>query len=303
MNIRTLFISDVHLGTRGCQAELLLDFLNQCRCERIYLVGDIADGWRLRSRWYWPRTHDAIVATVLAKARSGTRVVYLPGNHDAFLRDSLGLRFAGVEIADQAIHETADGLRYLVLHGDRFDRVCSGAPWVARLGDVAYRCLLGANGAIHRLRRRRGLPFWSLSASVKLWTKSAVNLISDYEQRLVEEARRAGAHGVICGHIHHAAIREEQGVCYVNTGDWVESCTAVVEHFNGMLEIVSWRELRGYAAAEATEVRASRTARMAFRRRLGQVGAASGSARSRRAGATKMPAGGACKASRKASRG
>ena len=285
MRVRALFVSDVHLGTRGCQAELLLDFLHHFECECIYLVGDIVDGWRLRSHWYWPGSHDAVVDCVLDKAREGARVRYIPGNHDAFLRDAAGSRFAGVEIVEQAVHESADGKRYLVVHGDLFDVVERYAPWLARLGDLGYRALLAANLPLNRVRRHRGLPFWSLSAWVKGKVKRGVNFIGDYEARIAEQARCLGVHGVICGHIHHAAMHDDGAVVYMNTGDWVESCTAVVEHLDGHFEIVRWPQLRGQAAAQVADPGTVRHARMAFRRRLIPAGATR-SARHRR-GATR----------------
>ncbi len=275
MKVRSVFVSDVHLGTRGCQAELLLDFLRQCHCEHLYLLGDIVDGWRLRARWYWPSSHDAVVSCVLARARDGVRVHYLPGNHDAFLRASAGASFGGVEIVGETIHEAADGLRYLLLHGDRFDRVATHTPWLAHVGDVAYRALLAASVALNRLRRRRGLAFWSLSAWAKLKVKEAVNFISYYEARIADEARSRGVHGVLCGHIHHAAMRDQDGVRYINTGDWVESCTAVVEHFDGSFEIVRWPQMSrvGRSDVPGTHPRMARRARMALRRRLGEFAA------------------------------
>ena len=271
MKVRTLFVSDVHLGSRGCQAELLLDFLNRCEAEQIYLVGDIIDGWRLKSRWYWPRTHDDVVSAVLARAQEGTRVLYIPGNHDSFLRASLGTPFAGIEVVDQAIHQAADGRRYLVLHGDQFDLVSTHARWLALIGDVAYRTALAANSSLNRSRRKRGLPYWSFSAWAKLKVKEAVNFISNFEQMVVTEAQRLDVQGVICGHIHHATMHDEFGVRYVNTGDWVESCTAVVEHFDGRFEIVRWAEvLRGEAAAPV-RLAAVRKAGRAFQKRLGSA--------------------------------
>jgi len=255
MRVRALFVSDIHLGTRGCQAELLLDFLNHYKADQIYLVGDILDGWRLKSRWYWPRSHHDVVAAVLARVRAGTRVVYISGNHDAFLRPLAGTSFAGIELVDDAIHQAADGRRYLVLHGDRFDLVANHARWVAVCGDLAYRVALAANSSLNRARRRCGLPYWSLSAWAKLKVKKAVKFISDFESEIAAEARRLDAQGVICGHIHHATMHDGFGVRYINTGDWVESCTAVVEHFDGQFEIVRWagRELQ-QGLAEALEL-------------------------------------------------
>lgn len=250
-----MFVSDVHLGTRGCQAELLLDFLNQYRADQIYLVGDIIDGWRLKSRWYWPPSHDEVVATILAKVRTGTRVVYIPGNHDAFLRAWLGTSLAGIELVDEAIYEAADGRRYLVLHGDRFDLVATHARWLALLGDAAYRAALAVNAWLNRVRRRRGLPYWPLSAWAKLKVKEVVNFIGNFESLVAAEALRLDVQGVICGHIHHATMHDGFGVRYINTGDWVESCSAVVEHFDGRFEIVRWPEVLHGELARLAAVR------------------------------------------------
>lgn len=237
---RSLFISDIHLGTRGCQADLLLDFLKHNDAETVYLVGDIVDGWRLKKSWYWPQAHNDVVQKILRKGRKGARVVYIPGNHDEFLRDFLGTHFGGVEVADSIVHETADGRSYLVIHGDQFDVVIRHAKWLAFFGDKAYVTALGMNTWINIARRRVGLTYWSLSAWAKLRVKNAVNFIGRFEQTLSEEARRQGVHGVICGHIHHAASRDFDGIHYINTGDWVESCTAVAEHHDGTFEVIKW---------------------------------------------------------------
>jgi UDP-2,3-diacylglucosamine pyrophosphatase LpxH len=242
--VRALFLSDVHLGTRGCQAELLLDFIRHYDADTIYLVGDIVDGWKLRSGWYWPQSHNDVVQKVLRKARKGARVVYVPGNHDEFLRDYVGHQFGGVEIVEQAIHEAADGRRYLVIHGDQFDLVMRHARWLALMGDGAYTAALFVNTHLNRVRRRLGLTYWSLSAWAKLKVKNAVSFIGRYEEFLCAEARRHEVDGVVCGHIHHAALHDALGIRYVNTGDWVESCTAVVEHYDGTLELVRWAEER-----------------------------------------------------------
>jgi len=239
-HFRALFLSDVHLGTRGCQADLLLDFLRHHEADTIYLVGDIVDGWRLKSTWYWPQKHNDVVQKLLRKCRKGTRIVYLPGNHDEFLRDYYGNHFGGVEVVERVVHETADGRRYLVIHGDVFDVVVRHARWLALLGDWAYVTALALNTHLNVLRRRLGLTYWSLSAWAKLKVKNAVNYIGEFEASLAGEAGRAGVDGVICGHIHHATMRSIGGVHYVNTGDWVESCTALVEHQDGRLEIIRW---------------------------------------------------------------
>lgn len=238
--VRTLFLSDVHLGTRGCQAELLLDFLRNHRADVIYLVGDIVDGWRLQSGWYWPQTHNDVVQKLLRAVRKGAHIIYLPGNHDEFLRDYLGSNFGGIDILPHAIHTAADGRRFLVLHGDGFDVVVRHARWLAHLGDWAYELALGISTAINLVRRKLGIPYWSLSAWAKSKVKGAVNFIGDYEAALTAEAERHEVDGVICGHIHHPVISEMGKVLYVNSGDWVESCSAVVETYDGQLELIRW---------------------------------------------------------------
>ncbi|KLK90363.1 serine/threonine protein phosphatase [Microvirga vignae] len=242
IRVRTLFLSDLHLGTKGSQAEALLDFLKYYDAEMIYLVGDIVDGWRLKSGWYWPQSHNDVVQKLLRKVRKGSSLIYVPGNHDEFLRDYVGINLGGIELAEHAIHETADGKRYLVIHGDQFDLVVRHARWLALLGDWAYTAALFVNTYLNIARRKLGLTYWSLSAWAKLKVKNAVNFISRFEELLAAEARRQEVDGVICGHIHHAAMHENLGVSYVNTGDWVESCTVVVEHFDGTLELIRWSE-------------------------------------------------------------
>jgi UDP-2,3-diacylglucosamine pyrophosphatase LpxH len=237
---RALFISDVHLGAKGSQADRLLDFLRDHDADVIYLVGDIVDGWQLKSGWYWPQAHNDVVQKLLRQARKGARVIYLPGNHDEFLRDYYGTHFGGVEVQDMAMHEGADGRRYLVIHGDHFDLVVTQARWLALLGDKAYDLAITVNRVFNALRRRLGFPYWSLSQWAKLKVKNAVNFIGQFEKTLVAEAHRHGADGVICGHIHHAVIHDDYGVRYINCGDWVESCTAVVEHHDGRFEIIDW---------------------------------------------------------------
>jgi UDP-2,3-diacylglucosamine pyrophosphatase LpxH len=239
---RSVFISDVHLGTRGCQAELLLDFIRHMECDTLYLVGDIVDGWRLKRSWYWHQTHNDVVQKVLRKARKGTRVVYVPGNHDEFLRDYCGTHFGGVEVAESAYHEAADGRRYLVVHGDHFDLIVTQARWLAYFGDHAYTLALAANTIFNNWRRRLGFPYWSLSQWAKLKVKNAVAYIGAFERALVADARRHAVDGIICGHIHHVAIREDFGVRYVNCGDWVENCTAIAEDHDGSLQIVRWEQ-------------------------------------------------------------
>jgi UDP-2,3-diacylglucosamine pyrophosphatase LpxH len=239
---RALFLSDVHLGARASQANQLLDFLRDHDAETIYLVGDIIDGWALKGGWYWPQTHNDVVQKILRKARKGSRVIYLPGNHDEFLRDYYGTHFGGIEVQETAIHVSATGKRYLVLHGDAFDFVIRHAKWLAHLGDAAYDLAIFLNRIATAVRRRMGLPYWSLSAWAKLKVKNAVNVISDFEEALVKEAQRVDADGVICGHIHHAVSRDIGGLHYLNSGDWVESLTAIVEHHDGRFEIIRWAQ-------------------------------------------------------------
>jgi len=240
--VRTLFLSDVHLGTRGCQAELFLEFLKAHEAETIYLVGDIIDAWRLKERWYWPQAHNDVVQKLLRKARKGARIVYVPGNHDEFLRDYLGTHFGGIEVVDSCVHEAADGRRYLVIHGDQFDMVVRHSKWLAHLGDHAYTTALALNTVVNLVRRRLGFSYWSLSAWAKLRVKEAVNFISAFEDALAGEARRVRADGVICGHIHHASIRMMGPIRYLNCGDWVESLTAIVETHEGQFELIRWSE-------------------------------------------------------------
>ena len=240
LRFRTVWISDTHLGTSGCNADLLLDFLKSIQPETLYLVGDIIDGWRLKRGWYWPPRHNDVVRRVLKLANKGTRVVYIPGNHDEVLRDYTGLSFGGVDVVGECIHTTADGRRLLVLHGDEFDGIVLYARWLAFLGDYAYAALLRLNIGFNRVRRRFGLPYWSLSAHIKKKVKNAVAFVSRFEEAVAHAARDRGVDGVVCGHIHSAEIRQFGGVTYYNDGDWVESCTALVEHATGRLEIVDW---------------------------------------------------------------
>jgi len=240
---RTLFLSDTHLGTRGCKAEMLADFLAHNDCETLYLVGDIVDGWRLRRSWFWNDMHSQVVNLILRKVEEGTRVIYVPGNHDEVLRDYCGLILAGVELQREAIHRTADGRDFLVLHGDQFDGIVTYAKWLAFLGDHAYTFALRLNEVLNWARRRLGLPYWSLSAYLKLKVKNAAKFITNFEDAIAREANRRGVEGVVCGHIHHAQIKEINGILYCNDGDWVESCTALAEDAKGRLEIVNWTGL------------------------------------------------------------
>ncbi len=238
MSVRTVWISDLHLGTPGCQAKALLDFLRDVECETLYLVGDIIDGWQLRRSWFWPQAHNDVVQKLLRKARKGTRVVFIPGNHDEFARKYVMHNFGGVDVMDEAIHVTADGKKLWITHGDLYDGVIQCARWLAIAGDLAYEFTLKVNRWFNRIRAKCGLPYWSLSRYLKHKVKRAVSYINEFENAVAREARKRGAHGVVCGHIHHAEIREIDGVLYCNDGDWVESLTALVEHFDGRLEII-----------------------------------------------------------------
>jgi UDP-2,3-diacylglucosamine pyrophosphatase LpxH len=244
---RTIWISDIHLGTRGCKAELLLDFLRHTDSETLYLVGDVLDGWRLKTSWYWHQTHNDVIQKLLRKARKGTRVVYVPGNHDAMMRDYVDLDFGGIAIRREAVHETADGRRLLVIHGDEFDAIVRYATPLAVLGDRAYNLMLAVNHWYNVARQQLGYPYWSLSAWLKQRVKDAVGYIGRFEALVADEARRRGLDGVVCGHIHKAEIRAIDGVLYGNGGDWVESCTALIERFDGSLAIVHWPQVRAEA--------------------------------------------------------
>jgi UDP-2,3-diacylglucosamine pyrophosphatase LpxH len=244
---RSVFISDTHLGTRGCRADFLADFLSRISADHLYLVGDIVDGWRLRRFWFWDRHHDEVLAQIFRHARSGAKVVYVPGNHDEALRRvlPLGLEVAGIGFADEAEHVTADGKRLLVIHGDQFDSVVRYAKILALLGDWAYTAALGLNRYFNLARARFGYPYWSLSSWLKRQVKEAVKAIDRFEQALAADAADRGFDGVVCGHIHHPEMRMVGDVLYVNDGDWVESCTALVEHADGRLELIDWAALNG----------------------------------------------------------
>jgi UDP-2,3-diacylglucosamine pyrophosphatase LpxH len=237
---RSIWISDVHLGTRSAQAEHLLHFLRATESEHLYLVGDIIDGWRLSRSWYWIQTHNDVVQKLLRKARKGTKVTYIPGNHDEFARDYAGFRFGGIDVRRNAEHVTAGGRRFLVLHGDEFDVSIRYARWLAVLGASAYEASVQLNRVVNGIRRRLGYGYWSLAGYLKNKVKKAIRFIDDYEASMILAATRAGADGVICGHIHRPELRRQDGILYCNTGDWVENCTALVEHFDGRLELISW---------------------------------------------------------------
>ena len=240
---RAIFISDIHLGTKGSQTELLLDFLKNTESKYLYLVGDIIDGWRMKRNWYWDQRHNDVLQKIMRKARKGTRVIYIPGNHDENFRDFADYRFGNVAVLEKTIHQAADNKKYLVLHGDQFDGVILYARWLAFLGDTAYNWALWVNTRFNRLRQIFGFPYWSLSAYLKLRVKNAVQYISCFENAVVNAARDQGVDGVICGHIHSAEVRDYDGILYMNDGDWVESCTALVEHMDGQFELIDWTKV------------------------------------------------------------
>jgi UDP-2,3-diacylglucosamine pyrophosphatase LpxH len=251
---RTLFISDVHLGSKAAKTDFLLDFLRHHDADTIILVGDIIDGWRLRRNWYWPQGCNDVVQKILRKARKGTRIIYIPGNHDEFLRSFPGTHFGGIEVAERIIHEAADGRKYLVIHGDEFDVVVRNARLLAYLGDWAYDAAIAINVVLAALRRRIGLPYWSFSAWAKLQVKHAVNFIGEFQRVVADEARRNNVDGVICGHIHHAVIEDMDGIRYINTGDWVESCTAIAENADGTFELITWMQAEDSPALAPDEL-------------------------------------------------
>jgi len=237
---RSVFISDVHLGTQACQAEEFLKFLKSFECEKLYLVGDIIDGWEMHKRMYWPQAHNDVIQKLLRKSRKGTEIYYIPGNHDEFLR-SFGMQLLGnVNLVPDTVHISPSGKTYLVIHGDQFDVVVRNAKWLAHVGSWAYDVAISLNIVINKTRQLLGLPYWSLSAWAKYKVKSAVNFIGNYEKSLTEFAKSKNVDGIICGHIHHANICDMNGIKYMNCGDWVESCTAIVEHYDGRFELLRY---------------------------------------------------------------
>jgi len=240
---RSIFVSDVHLGTKDCQADRLNNFLKHNSCDTLYLVGDIIDAWKIQqNKWRWKQSHTNVVRRVLGHAKRGTRVIFIAGNHDEFLRPMIpyGFSFGLIEIHNQTEHIGADGKHYLVVHGDLFDGITRLAPWIAFLGDKAYDFVLTLNNKFNWIRRRMGFGYFSLSRYLKYKVKKAVDFVFKFEENLANYCKKRGFDGVICGHIHHAEIKEINGVAYMNDGDWVESCTALVEHWDGRWEIVTW---------------------------------------------------------------
>ncbi len=250
LRYRTVWISDVHLGTRDAQVDYLLEFLRSAEFETLYLVGDILDIWKMRSGWYWNQTTLDVVHEIMERARGGCRVIYIPGNHDEILRDYCGSELSGLKIERQAIHRCADGRRLLILHGDEFDCVVLCNKWLAHLGSWAYDMLLALNRRFDFLRRKLGFGYWSLAAYLKNKVKSAVNFIGDFEQALVRAAHEHRVDGVVCGHVHHAALSETGEIFYANCGDWVESCTVLTEDHAGRFRVIHWAK-EGRALLEA----------------------------------------------------
>jgi len=244
LKVRSVFISDVHLGTRECSAEYLLDFLHSVECENLYLVGDIVDMWSLTRTLYWPQSHTNVIRTILGKAKHGTRVIYIPGNHDMTLREYVGMQFGNVELKLDAIHETADGRKFWVLHGDEFDNIIKASPALEYVGNRLYDFILWLNRHVNSVRRIFGYPYWSVATFLKSQMKDAMKYIHNFERALASEARKRGVDGVICGHIHRAEVTQHDDVMYCNDGDWVESCTTLVEDHAGNLSLLRWTENR-----------------------------------------------------------
>jgi len=241
---RTIWISDLHLGSKGCKADFLTDFLKKNSCEKLILNGDIIDGWRMRKKVYWPQEHTNVIRRILTRAKRGTEVIYITGNHDDMLRKYSGMNFGNVHLVDEYIHETADGKKLWCVHGDQFDGVIQCHRWLAFVGDFLYETVLNWNRWYNHIRHRLGFGYWSLSAYLKHRVKRAVNFISDFEEAVAKSAIQQGMDGVVCGHIHHAEIRDIESngasVTYFNSGDWVESCTALAEDFDGKIHLINW---------------------------------------------------------------
>ena len=255
MHYRSIWISDVHLASRDCRADYLLSFLKHNKSDYLYLVGDFIDVWQLKRRWYWPQALNNVIQKVLARAKKGAKVIYIPGNHDECLRDFSGAQFGGVQISKQAIHVTADGRRFLVLHGDEFDAIVQHNRWMALLGDAAYGYLIWVNCMFNYMRRKLNMPYWSLSGYIKGRVKNAVRFVGAYEDAVVHFARKHNVDGVICGHIHQPAMKPLHGIEYCNTGDWIENCTALVEHHDGRMALVHWaKEWPDMTVGVASEV-------------------------------------------------
>ncbi len=254
MKVRSIFLSDIHLGTRGCQAENLIAFLRHYEAEHLFLLGDIVDFWAMHRNIHWSAAQNTVVQKILRRARHGAKVVLIPGNHDEALREYVDTRFGDIELLAEHVHQTADGRRLLLIHGDEFDQVTRHHRWLAILGDLGYNWLVRLNAWLSLARRSLRIPgYWSLAGYAKRRVKRAIDFIFDFENAVIRTVRERGLDGVVCGHIHSAALREMDGVCYVNCGDWVDSCTAIVEHLDGTLELIEWRQ----AAAQVVPLRAA----------------------------------------------
>jgi UDP-2,3-diacylglucosamine pyrophosphatase LpxH len=239
--VRTVFLSDIHLGTRACQADRLLEFLKEYPAEKTYLVGDIIDFWAMKRSIVWTPAQNTVVQKMLRRARHGEEIVFIPGNHDEALRDHFGVKFGDITIVEEAVHTTADGKKFLLVHGDMFDQVTMHHKWLAVIGDIGYESLVKLNLALSWVRRKLGISgYWSLAGYAKRKVKTALNFIFDFEDVAVHHARERGMDGIICGHIHWATIKDMNGTLYINCGDWVDSCTAIVEHHDGQLELIQW---------------------------------------------------------------
>lgn len=239
---RSIWLSDIHLGYKGCKADYLLDFLKTTESDVLYLIGDIVDLWSVKRTMFWPQMHNNIVRTILGKAKQGTRVIYIPGNHDEQLREYTGMIFGNVEIHNEYTHVTPDGKRMLLVHGDAYDAIMKCRGVKNYIGNLGYEVLLYCNRQISRIRRKFGFPYWSLSGFVKRQVKDAMEHINNFAEVVCSDAARRGYDGVVCGHIHHADLREVEGILYCNDGDWVENCTALVELENGQMELIHWTE-------------------------------------------------------------
>lgn len=243
MRYKSVFISDIHLGTRGSKANELLSFLKDIECDNIFLVGDIFDGWRLKNGWYWPVEHSTVIQKLLRMSRKGTKLIYIPGNHDEFMRQFLEHNFGDIELHNEMVYESVSGKKYIIVHGDKFDLVTVNFKWLAHIGDWAYTALININTGVHAIRSYFKLTYWSISRWAKHKVKEAVNFIGNYEQSLSHYAKLHKADGIICGHIHHANITKLDDIEYMNCGDWVESCTALVENLDGKFEIIYYENI------------------------------------------------------------
>jgi UDP-2,3-diacylglucosamine pyrophosphatase LpxH len=254
LKTRSVFISDIHLGFKGCSAELLLDFLHHVEMDYLFLVGDIIDVWSMQKTMFWPQSHNNVLRTILGKSKRGTKVIFVPGNHDAVFREFDGAVFGNLEIHREYVHRGADGKRILILHGDEFDSVVKCSPWLAKLGSNIYDILLAVNPYINWVRRMCDLPHWSLSAYLKSKAKKAVQYIGSFEEAVAHAARKRAVDTVVCGHIHRAEIRQIDEILYCNDGDWVESCSSLIEDMNGQLRLIDWPKLREEVGIEPLPV-------------------------------------------------